>query len=371
MLHWKSVDGARSYEVDVDDAKVADVPAAALPVLHFALTTPLAVGLHRWDVKAIPAAGAAAASALSEFSVDPAGNWPDWAIGPFERYGKNPLLSPQGTGWESVNTLSPGVIFDRGKFRMLYRAQGKAWPSRIGYAESTDGVTFTRSPDPRLDIVEPFEKSFGLEDPRFYHEEGTYYTFYTGNNAKGSIALCEATSPDGIKWKKLGVILDHTKNAAVVCDPNGTPVKINGQYAMFTGNSFFGISYSDDLVTWGPIERINLNLPSGWVTPYEPCVAVTDYSPTQPNNIVLFIAGTLNGKGKWFYGISEVLFSKVDLTKKVAQLDDCILKAREPYDSGQKNKSLWTNCIIQHDGAWMLYFAAGDRYVALATAPVK
>jgi predicted GH43/DUF377 family glycosyl hydrolase len=119
------------------------------------------------------------------------------------------------------------------------------------------------------------------------------------------------------------------------------------------------------------MQRLDLKLPAGWVAAYEPCVAVTDFSPTQPNNIVLFIAGTLNGKGKWFYAISETLFSKADLTKKVAQLDDCIMKPREPYESGQNKNCLWTNCIIQHDGQWMMCYGAGDRNVALATAPAK
>jgi predicted GH43/DUF377 family glycosyl hydrolase len=85
----------------------------------------------------------------------------------------------------------------------------------------------------------------------------------------------------------------------------------------------------------------------------------------------LLIAGTLNGKHKWFYAISEALFSKSDLTKKVDQLDDCIFKPRESYESGQNKDCLWTNCIIQHNGQWMLYYGAGDRYVAVATAPAK
>ena len=148
-------------------------------------------------------------------------------------------------------------------------------------------------------------------------------------------------------------------------------MKINGKYAMYVGNSGFGICYSDDFVKWSPVEKIDMMLPPGWVKPYEPCVAVADPASAKPDNIVLFIAGTLNGKGKWFYGISEVLFSKADLTKKVEQLDDCIMKAREPYESGQFRNCLWTNCIIQHEGQWMLYYGAGDRNVGLATAPVK
>jgi predicted GH43/DUF377 family glycosyl hydrolase len=247
-----------------------------------------------------------------------------------------------------------------------------------------------------IDAKEPFEQNYGCEDARFFHQDGTYYAFYTGNNLPepppsstvnntagspataplkkkrgGGIALCEATSPDGETWKKLGVVVGHAKNGAMICDPHGTPVKINGKFAMFVGNSQVCVCYSDDLVHWSPPTKIDMKLPKGWVGPYEPCVAITDFSKTQPDNIVLFIAGTLNGKGKWFYAISETLFSKADLTKKVDQLDDCIMKPQEPYESGQNKNCLWMNCIIQHNNQWMMYYGAGDRFVALATTPVK
>jgi predicted GH43/DUF377 family glycosyl hydrolase len=371
LLFWNSIPGTQSYEIYVDDAKVGDAPAGAGPVLNYGLTTPLAPGSHHWMVKAIPAAGDAVSSGTSTFTVDPPGNWPAWAIGPFVRYGKNPLLRPQGTGWESVNTFNPGVIFDGKKFLMLYRAQGKGGISREGYAESTDGVTFVPNPEPVIDATEPFEKHYGCEDARLFQYQGTYYAFYTGNGLKGGISICEATSPDAVTWKKLGPVVDGTKNAAVVCDPSGTPVQINGRFAMFCGNSNFKLCYSDDLVKWGPVTKIDMKLPASWVSPYEPCVAVTDPSSAQPDNIVLFIAGTLNGKGKWFYAISEVLFNKADLTTKVDQLGDCIMKPREPYESGQNRNCLWTNCIIQHNGQWMMYYGAGDRNVGLATVPVK
>lgn len=286
------------------------------------------------------------------------------------------------------------MLFDQGKFRMLYRAQGRGWPSKVGYAESPDGVTFTSNPEPLIDSTEAFEQNYGCEDARFFHYQDTYYAFYTGNNlpdntpgkaaagaatpgatpAKkrgGGIALCEATSTDGTIWKKLGIVVGRTKNGAMVCDANGAPARINGKFAMFVGNSGFGVVYSEDLVHWGPITRIDMKLPKGWVGPYEPCVAVTDFSKAQPDNVVLFIAGTLNGKGKWFYAISEVLFSKADLTKKVEQLDDCIMKPQENYESGQNKNCLWMNCIIAHEGQWLMYYGAGNRFVALATVPVK
>ncbi len=379
LFFWDSLPAAQKYEVYVDDAKLGEVQAASIPVLHFAAPQPLPVGTHHWVVKAIPAQGDAVSSSPSAFTIDPPGNWPAWAIGPFERYGGNPILRPQGSGWEQVNTYNPGVLFRNGKFLMLYRAQGqkvgatKVNPDRIsreGYAESVDGVTFVRKPEPVIDATESFEKLYGCEDARLFEKDGVYYAFYTGNG-KGGIAICEATSADAITWKKLGPVVQGTKNGAMVIDPNGTPVQINGKYAMFVGNSGFGVCYSDDLLTWSPVTKIDMMLPPNWVKPYEPCIAVANYSSAKPDDIVLFIAGTLNGKGKWFYAISETLFSKQDLTKKVDQLDDCIMKAREPYESGTFHNCLWMNCIIQHEGEWMMYYGAGDRNVGLATAPVK
>ena len=370
LLFWKSIPDARSYAVLIDGVKAGDVPASAGPVLNFALPAPLSVGAHQWSVEAKTDTAGPLASKPFAFTVDPAGHWPAWAIGPFVRYGENPLFRPQGDGWESRNVYNPGVLFDEGKFRMLYRAQGKPVTSRVGYAESPDGVTFARNPAPLIDATEPFEQKYGCEDARFFKCEGAYYAFYTGDK-NGHIAECEATSTDGLHWKKLGVIEDGAKNGALVCDPNGTPVKINGKYAMFIGNARYGVCYSDDLLTWGPVTWFDMKFPPGWVTPFEPCMAIANHASAHPDDVVLFIAGTLNGKGRWFYAISEVLFSKADLTKKIEQLDDCIMQPREPYESGQYKNCLWMNCIIAHNHQWMMYYGAGDRNVGLATAPMK
>jgi predicted GH43/DUF377 family glycosyl hydrolase len=158
----------------------------------------------------------------------------------------------------------------------------------------------------------------------------------------------------------------------MICDPTGSPVQINGRYTMYVSDARgVGISYSKDLVKWSPIAHIGMKLLPNWVQPYEPCIAITNYSTVKPDEIVLFLAGTLNGKGKWFYAISETLFSKADPARKIDQLHDCIMKPREPYESGTFRNCLWMNCIIRHGNQWMMYYGAGDRNVGLATAPVN
>ena len=372
LLFWRSSANASRYEVMIDDAKAGEIPATPNPVMSFSVESPLKAGAHSWFVKAIDSKGEVSNSDRYDFTVDDSTNWPAWAIGPFVRYGKNPILEPQGTDWEAWNTYNPGVIYDGDRFRMLYRGEDKQDISRVGYAESLDGVTFTRRKTPVIDATEKFEKGFGCEDARLFKYQNTYYAFYTGNNInKKGVALCEAVSKNGVDWQKLGIIQEGTKNGALVCDPSGTPVKINGKFAMFTGNDNCGVCYSDDLINWSPITWIDMKLPAGWVTPWEPCVAVTDYSKTHPDNIVLFIAGTLNGKDKWYYAISQTLFSKNDLTQKVAQLDDCIMKPREAYENGLFTNCLWMNSIVLHNGQWWMHYGAGDRNIGLATAPLK
>ena len=44
---------------------------------------------------------------------------PAWAIGPFTRYAGNPILTPQGTGWESFNVFNPAVEVDHSTFHLL------------------------------------------------------------------------------------------------------------------------------------------------------------------------------------------------------------------------------------------------------------
>src|SRR5437879_1803743 len=80
----------------------------------------------------------------------------DLPFGAWTRASNEPILSPQGTTWESAGTFNPAALFvtttgsmqtdrgfpRRGKIVMLYRAQDASGTSRLGYAESTDGIHF-------------------------------------------------------------------------------------------------------------------------------------------------------------------------------------------------------------------------------------
>ena len=84
---------------------------------------------------------------------------------------------------------------------MLYRAQDKLGTSRLGYAESADGVHFTSRSQPVLSPQADYEKDGGVEDPRLVKFGDTYYLTYTGYNKKDA-QLCLATSKDLLHWQR-------------------------------------------------------------------------------------------------------------------------------------------------------------------------
>ena len=114
----------------------------------------------------------------------------DLPFGPWTRASNDAILSPQGATWESAGTFNPAVIHHNNKFIMLYRAQDAAGTSRLGYAESTDGLHFTRRPEPVLSPETPYEKDGGVEDPRLQKFGDTFYLTYTAYNKKDA-QLCQ------------------------------------------------------------------------------------------------------------------------------------------------------------------------------------
>ena len=113
----------------------------------------------------------------------------DWRLHPWARLSNDPIISPRGDSWESAGTFNPAVIEHSGKLVMLYRAQDKFGTSRLGYAESADGVHFNRSSQPVLSPQAEYEKNGGVEDPRLVKLGSTYYLTYTGVQQKRCAAV--------------------------------------------------------------------------------------------------------------------------------------------------------------------------------------
>ena len=315
---------------------------------------------------------------------------PEWAIGPFARYEKNPILEPVGKGFESDHVYNPGVIITDQEipaypelpdtqFFMFYRAENQQDQSSIGLALSDDGYRFRRyDANPILKPTKDYELPGGCEDARIVKHDEKYYMYYTGFHAgKGDhISLCVAVSNDLLNWEKKGPIFDQKmKNGAVVTNPENEAVRINGKFIMYSsigGEPY--ISYSDDLVNWELHKLRNLAITEEY-KPWEFCIAKADYK--KPNDtILLFLGGTMEPMMKedkeWHYAISEAAFSRENPEKLIGILDRPVIIPEKDYElQGKIQNTVFMNTLVKHDKAWWMYYGGADHVTCLAKSKVK
>jgi predicted GH43/DUF377 family glycosyl hydrolase len=92
----------------------------------------------------------------------------NWPLNKFEKPIENPILKADSTfiftdpikkkivRWQRADVFNPGAIVKDDKVFLLYRAEDNpaailgGRTSRLGLAESTDGIHFTKHPEPVL-----------------------------------------------------------------------------------------------------------------------------------------------------------------------------------------------------------------------------
>jgi beta-1,2-mannosidase len=180
-------------------------------------------------------------------------------LGPFTPHEHNPVLSPQGDGWESRSVYNPAAVVVDDRVALLYRAHADDIVSHIGLAWSDDGYAFDREPEPLLSPSEGYDK-FGCEDARLTQIDGTYYLTYTGWDREHAL-LCLATSSDLHTWTKHGPLFPDFDTF----QPQGQaapgpwskaggilPVRVNGRWLMYFGEGSIWTATSEDLISWTP-----------------------------------------------------------------------------------------------------------------------
>jgi len=297
------------------------------------------------------------------------------AFGAWQRLSKEPILAPQGAGWESAGTFNPAVIEHQGKYVMLYRAQDAQGTSRLGYAESTDGIHFERRPQPVLSPEAEYEKSGGVEDPRLVKLHGTYYLTYTGYNTRDA-QLCLATSRDLIHWDRKGVILPAykgnwntgwTKSGAIV------PDKIDGKYWMyFLGttpdkNDQMGLAYSTDLIHWTEATKTPVlprrpgQFDSRVVEPGPPPIIT-------PDGIVLIYNGA---DDKLVYRTAIAIFDRKDPRKVLYRSEQPIFAPEMEWEKvGQVPNVVFVEGMARRGDHYLFYYGGADKYVGVAEAAI-
>jgi predicted GH43/DUF377 family glycosyl hydrolase len=299
-----------------------------------------------------------------------------WPFGTWQRLSAGPVLSPQGDAWESAGTFNPSVVRHDGRIVMLYRAQDSKGTSRLGYANSTDGIHFTRRREPVLSPEADYEKNGGVEDPRLVKIEGTYYLTYTGYNTKDA-QLCLATSKDLVHWDRKGVILPAykgrwnvgwTKAGAIV------PDRIDGKYWMYylgtaaDKTDQMGVASSPDLIHWTDV----LDAP---VLPRRPGrfdSRVVEPGPSPiltADGIVLVYNGADDGL---VYRTGIVRFDRKDPTRVLSRTDTPVFAPEAPWEEvGQVPNVVFVEGMVRQGPRWLFYYGGADKHVGVAAVTAQ
>jgi predicted GH43/DUF377 family glycosyl hydrolase len=345
----------------------------------------------------------------------PAQQLPNWAMGPFVRpVSGNIVIQPNPEAlfncpmrgrpiqWELKQTFNPAAVVHDGKICVLYRAEDDTGEnkigghtSRIGLAESEDGVHFTRISDPVLypdnDAQKQNEWTGGCEDPRVIAtEDGTYVLTYTQWN-KSHTHLAIATSHDLHHWEKHGPAFAQAydgkykdmgcKSGAIVgkmLGGNLVAAKISGKYWMYWGDGPVHLATSTDLLNWAPVETADGKLcvaldhrkgqfDSGIAEAGPPCVLTE-------RGIVVFYNGQnaiVNGDPKLNpeeYSAGQALFDANDPTKLISRTDEPFFEPTMPYEkTGQYAAgTTFIEGLVPFNGKWFLYYGCADSFVGVA-----
>ncbi len=335
-----------------------------------------------------------------------------WGFSFCQRISSTPVLGPhpaffctcpingRQVNWAKKHVFNPAAIVRNGKVCLIYRAEdetGKgigSHTSRLGFAESMDGLSFTCYPFPILfpdcDAQEEHEFPGGCEDPRIVEmETGGYLMTYTQWNRKVA-ALAIATSEDLVHWKKWGYAFSQekrvkrrwSKSGSIICRQEGDRLiatKILGKYWMYWGDVTIHMAYSDELIHWNPLVLDDEAL----VNVLEPREGKFDSELVEPgppallteHGIVLIYNGK-NGRenGDFLldpesYVVGQVLFDRNFPWVPISRTDEPLLKPEIDFERfGQyRQGAVFAQGLVHFENRWLLYYGAADSKIGVVS----
>jgi predicted GH43/DUF377 family glycosyl hydrolase len=339
----------------------------------------------------------------------------DWAFGPFVKPTQvNPIITPSGAStflspmtdsvvrWEELATFNPAAVVRNGKVYVVYRAEDASGrqdigfhTSRLGLAESSDGLHFTRRATPVLypdkDFQARYEWTGGVEDPRIVErEDGSYVMTYTQWN-RDVPHLAIATSNDLLHWQKQGPAFANadsgkylkmeTKSGAILTKVVGNRLvatRVNGKYWMYFDVPDIFVATSEDLINWTPLADTEGRLLKvlsprpgyfdSWLVEAGPPAILTD------RGIVLVYNAGNSGKfgqagiPERAYTGGQALFDARNPIKLIERSSQPFIKPTEDYErTGQyKMGTTFVEGLVPFNGKWFLYYGTADSRVGVA-----
>ncbi len=336
-----------------------------------------------------------------------------WLVG-FEKPAENPVLqadpSPRflcpirekEVQWQLADVFNPAAVVRNDTVFLLFRAEDNpvagigGRTSRIGLAWSTDGLHFTKYPEPVLypdrDAFRKWEDPGGVEDPRVAElEDGTYLMLYTAWNQE-TARLSAATSPDLRHWTKHGPVFETAHNGAFLntWSKSGSVLtelkdgrlvarKIDGRYVMYWGELFVNVAYSANGTDWTPtLDGKGELLRSFRPTPNDFDSHLTEPGPpalfTENGIILLYNGKNLSGEGagsqtpEGSYCGGQVLFDQANPEILLGRLEVPFICPSLPHERrGQYQAgTTFIEGLVYYRNTWFLYYGTADSMVGVA-----
>jgi beta-1,2-mannosidase len=332
----------------------------------------------------------------------------------FEKPKENPILKADSTftffepikkqmvKWQKADVFNPAAIVKNDTVFLLYRCEDNpaahlgGRTSRLGLAESTDGIHFKKHQTPVLfpdnDAFQQYDYPGGCEDPRLVQtEEGLYVVAYTAWNTKIA-RLSIAFSRDLLHWEKKGPafakandgkFLDTWSKSGSMLTKfvKGKQVlaKINGKYWMYWGEQGVNLAWSENLYDWQPL----LDEKGGLKYLIEPRKNkfdshLTECGPpailTKQGVVLLYNGRNIENDAadsslpKGTYSVGQVVFDARNLQTVVSRSDNPFLKPSLAHEkTGQYQAgTTFAEGLVYFKHKWFLYYGTADSFVGLA-----
>jgi predicted GH43/DUF377 family glycosyl hydrolase len=284
---------------------------------------------------------------------------------------------------------------------VLYRAEDDTGEmriglhtSRLGLAESEDGIHFRRRAEPVLypdnDSEKEREWPGGCEDPRIVEsEDGTYVLTYTQWNRRRTAAAI-ATSKDLIHWTKHGPALGvegpyadlSYKSAGIVAAVRGgrlIAAKIDGKYWMYWGEGTVRLAVSTDLIHWTPLTKDEhpVAVLSKRTGRFDSSFPESGPPPLLTAKGILVLYNGKNAErdgdpslGLGAYAVGEALFAAGDPARLLARMDHPVFQPEMPFEkTGQYAAgTTFAEGLVWFHNHWFLYYGCADSMVGVAVA---
>ncbi len=314
-----------------------------------------------------------------------------------KRHEENPILvaNPDHL-WDGGTVFNCGAtVTDDGKVVLLYRAVAKGYEkkpngkgymnyiSRIGYAESEDGIHFSRRSDPFM-IPDTDYDLFGCEDPRvtkFKDSEGLrYFITYTAMSApafsgRGDRVAVASTLDFSAVEKHGEVIPDLSDKDAVIF-----PERVNGKIVMF-----HRIEPNIQMVSFDSFDEIfnpNREFWRGYLNRLEDHVVLqkryeweaekvgSGPPPIKTDEGWLLFYHSVDKNSVYRCGVA--LLDLDDPSRVIARSPVPVLEPEEDYERyGDVNNVVFPEGAVLLGDTLFLYYGAADTCCALATVKLQ